>query len=136
MPYFLQTLLISLSSRFEYSVPFSVGNDRYTIFGSVRYSEHRRRNIPRTLVDLPRGYLAVGVRKHQYFVPRALDGRRLMAIYMSGIGRNNALDLGECRRDYNYIRLRCAGDKFYQRIVSGDQLFMSSSALAHHSSSP
>ena len=38
MPYFLQTLLISLSSRFEYSVPFSVGNDRYTIFGSVRYS--------------------------------------------------------------------------------------------------
>ena len=38
MPDFLQTLLISLSSRFEYSVPFSVGNDRYTIFGSVRYS--------------------------------------------------------------------------------------------------
>ena len=72
--------------------------------------------------DLPRGELAVGIGEPEYLVAGALDGGRLVAVDMPGVGRDNALYRGKRRRNRDDIRLRRAGDEFYHGVLPGDQL--------------
>ena len=76
----------------------------------------------RTCGDLPGGDFPVGVGKREDFVPRVFDGSGFVAVDMSGVGGDDALDGGQRRRNDHEICLGRAGYEFDQGVPGGNQL--------------